>query len=193
MWDLVPWPEIEPWPPELGAQNLSPWTTREAHTIDSSLYSHQWQRKWSTLYPVRQNRTYPSKRGRIFFYIPWTGSEDLWEESFRWPGPPTPSWAESQNWSGGRRALGVGGGGVDSHLCWGFIGPRLNIKMCVFDAHTLWQYCKVWNNKPASIVFQYQCFSNSHVDNDNWIKFLSWKGHGNWQHKYVWDYNLIKC
>ena len=32
---------------------------------------------------------------------------------------------------------GWGGGGVDSHLCWGFIGPRLNIKMCVFNAHTL--------------------------------------------------------
>ena len=56
-----------------------------------------------------------------------------------------------------------GGGGVDSHLCWGFTGPRLNIKMWVFNAHTLWQYCKLWNSKPASIVFQYQCFSNSHM------------------------------
>ena len=30
MWDLVPWPGIEPGPPALGAQSLSHWTTREA-------------------------------------------------------------------------------------------------------------------------------------------------------------------
>ena len=29
MWDLVPWPGIEPRPPALGAQSLSHWTTRE--------------------------------------------------------------------------------------------------------------------------------------------------------------------
>ena len=29
MWDLVPWPGIEPKPPALGAWSLSPWTTRE--------------------------------------------------------------------------------------------------------------------------------------------------------------------
>ena len=29
MWDLVPWPEIEPRPPALGAQSLNRWTTRE--------------------------------------------------------------------------------------------------------------------------------------------------------------------
>ena len=29
MWDQVPWPEIEPGPPALEAQNLSYWTTRE--------------------------------------------------------------------------------------------------------------------------------------------------------------------
>ena len=29
MWDLVPWPGIEPEAPRLGAQNLSRWTTRE--------------------------------------------------------------------------------------------------------------------------------------------------------------------
>ena len=29
MWDLVPWPGIEPGPPALGAQSLSHWTTRE--------------------------------------------------------------------------------------------------------------------------------------------------------------------
>ena len=30
MWDLVPWPGIEPRPPALGVQTLSHWTTREA-------------------------------------------------------------------------------------------------------------------------------------------------------------------
>ena len=30
MWDLVPWPEIKPGPPVLGAWSLSHWTTREA-------------------------------------------------------------------------------------------------------------------------------------------------------------------
>ena len=29
MWDLVPWPGIEPGPPALGVQSLSHWTTRE--------------------------------------------------------------------------------------------------------------------------------------------------------------------
>ena len=29
MWDLVPWPGIEPRPPALGVQSLSYWTTRE--------------------------------------------------------------------------------------------------------------------------------------------------------------------
>ena len=30
MWDLVPWPWIEPRPPALGVWNLNPWSTREA-------------------------------------------------------------------------------------------------------------------------------------------------------------------
>ena len=29
VWDLVPWPGIEPGPPVLGVWNLSPWTSRE--------------------------------------------------------------------------------------------------------------------------------------------------------------------
>ena len=33
VWDLVPWPEIEPGPPALGAQSLSPWTTREVPNL----------------------------------------------------------------------------------------------------------------------------------------------------------------
>ena len=33
MWDLVPWPGMEPRPPVLGAQSLSHWTTRKSLTI----------------------------------------------------------------------------------------------------------------------------------------------------------------
>ena len=29
MWDLVPQPESEPWPPALGAQSLCHWVTKE--------------------------------------------------------------------------------------------------------------------------------------------------------------------
>ena len=29
IWDLVPWPGIEPWPPVMGAWSFSHWTTRE--------------------------------------------------------------------------------------------------------------------------------------------------------------------
>ena len=34
MWDLVPWPGIEPGPPALGAQSLSHWTARETPVVD---------------------------------------------------------------------------------------------------------------------------------------------------------------
>ena len=37
LWDLVPWPGIEPGLPALGAQNLRHWTTRET-PVDISLY-----------------------------------------------------------------------------------------------------------------------------------------------------------
>ena len=33
MWDLVPWPRLEPGPPALGAQSLSHWTTREVLSL----------------------------------------------------------------------------------------------------------------------------------------------------------------
>ena len=33
MWDLVPWPGMEPGPPALGAQSLSHWTTREVPSV----------------------------------------------------------------------------------------------------------------------------------------------------------------
>ena len=50
VWDLVPWPEIEPRPPELGAQSLNHWTTREVPR-DINLYIQkailqEW--KWNT-------------------------------------------------------------------------------------------------------------------------------------------------
>ena len=39
MWDLVPWPGIEPGPPALGGQNLSHWTIGEAPWICSVQFS----------------------------------------------------------------------------------------------------------------------------------------------------------
>ena len=39
MWDLVPWPEIQPGPPTLGAQNLSHWTIREVPVGSCSIFS----------------------------------------------------------------------------------------------------------------------------------------------------------
>ena len=43
MWDLVPWPGIEPWPPALGAQSLIHCTTREVLKLPSegSLWESQ--------------------------------------------------------------------------------------------------------------------------------------------------------
>ena len=37
MWDLVPWPGIEPRPPALGAQSLNRWTTRKSLVL---LFEH---------------------------------------------------------------------------------------------------------------------------------------------------------
>ena len=37
MWDLVPWPGIEPGPPALGARSLSHWTTREVLVLSKIL------------------------------------------------------------------------------------------------------------------------------------------------------------
>ena len=47
MWDLVPWPGIEPRPPALGTQSLSHWTTREG--LGTLSYTHDpraWLRAW---------------------------------------------------------------------------------------------------------------------------------------------------
>ena len=41
MWDLVPWSEIKPGPPALGAWSLSHWTTREVHSLTICLHTHQ--------------------------------------------------------------------------------------------------------------------------------------------------------
>ena len=40
MQDLLPWPWIEPKAPDLGAQNLSHWTTKEVPGTDR-LFGHQ--------------------------------------------------------------------------------------------------------------------------------------------------------
>ena len=47
MWDLVPWPGIEPRPPALEAQSLSHWTTREVPGLFSwHLMSNSNARPW---------------------------------------------------------------------------------------------------------------------------------------------------
>ena len=40
MWDLVPWPGIEPRPPALGAQSLSHWTTMSLNKIFLNLFPY---------------------------------------------------------------------------------------------------------------------------------------------------------
>ena len=43
LWDLVPWPGIEPGPPALEVQNLSHWTTKEVPRVSEwKLLSHVW-------------------------------------------------------------------------------------------------------------------------------------------------------
>ena len=41
MWDLVPWPGIEPQSRALGAGSLSHWATKQVPQVDSLLMSHQ--------------------------------------------------------------------------------------------------------------------------------------------------------
>ena len=43
MWDLVPWPGIEPRTPALGAQSLSPWTIREALRWHFKSIGNKWK------------------------------------------------------------------------------------------------------------------------------------------------------
>ena len=53
MWDLVPWPGMEPGPPALGARSLNHWTTREVpiFILKSSFSSPRiwvWKMLWNT-------------------------------------------------------------------------------------------------------------------------------------------------
>ena len=46
MWDLVPWPGIEPQPPALGVRSLSHWTTREVPDYIFLLKFHKYLWNW---------------------------------------------------------------------------------------------------------------------------------------------------
>ena len=73
MWDLVPWLGLEPGPPELGACNLSHWTTKEVPWI--LLYGKgelklQRRRKWDEEIKVRWDEE--SKRRREDELAKWS-------------------------------------------------------------------------------------------------------------------------
>ena len=75
MWDLVPWLGLEPGPPELGACNLSHWTTKEVPWI--LLYGKgelklQRRRKWDEEIKVRWDEE--SKRKREDELAKWSQS-----------------------------------------------------------------------------------------------------------------------
>ena len=57
MWDIVPWPGIEPGPPALGAQNLSHRTTREVPQIVGLFEEHFGSWKLLEMFVVRHPET----------------------------------------------------------------------------------------------------------------------------------------
>ena len=77
MWDLIPWPGIEPWPPTLGVGRLSHWTTREVPSY-FILYFESILRKQSRVNVQNLRRLW----GEAFFEM------DLVNEncSFHWLG-----------------------------------------------------------------------------------------------------------
>ena len=53
--DLVPWPGVKPRPPSLGAQGLSPWTTREVpilYFFEPKSWHHPWFLSYPTSIPL---------------------------------------------------------------------------------------------------------------------------------------------
>ena len=65
MWDIVPWPGIKPESPALGAQSLSPWTTRE---VPGSLFLITNSLRWRNL-----SSTKLSPCSEPQFPHPWNG------------------------------------------------------------------------------------------------------------------------
>ena len=60
MWDLVPWPGIEPQPPALGVRSLSHWTTREVPDYIFLLKFHKYLQNWCySLFSYNIEQTWP--------------------------------------------------------------------------------------------------------------------------------------
>ena len=81
MWDLVLGPGIEPWPPALGAQSLSWWTTREVLKIIFKTISHI----------IWQNYSHPHLSSRSLWKAPPRSPDNYLH--FGDQGPPAhPGW-----------------------------------------------------------------------------------------------------
>ena len=70
MWDLVPWPGIEPWSPALGAQSLSHCTTRD---VPSKVYFLKDRAGLELTGHIPDNRTHPCEL--VFQLSHWSGQE----------------------------------------------------------------------------------------------------------------------
>ena len=80
MWDLAPWPGMEPKPPVLGTQSLSHWTTRE---VLSFLYYKNSQKSNSTKKFAFRNWSRLLKLVSIMKILTW--SEKLWVSLGKYP------------------------------------------------------------------------------------------------------------
>ena len=76
LWDLIPWPEIEPRPPALGVWSLSHRTTREIPYL-YSLHrgSNIWIGSWRYLYNLRESNRKQRIEGRG-----WLNDGSVWLE-----------------------------------------------------------------------------------------------------------------
>ena len=76
LWDLIPWPEIEPRPPALGVWSLSHRTTREIPYL-YSLHrgSNIWIGSWRYLYSLRESNRKQRTEGRG-----WLNDGSVWLE-----------------------------------------------------------------------------------------------------------------
>ena len=83
MWDLVPWPGIEPGPPALGEQSLSHWTTREVPSATPlvdvlQFLSHlpdalcSYFQSWATLTVLVINKGTQSRLLSFAWTLQWT-------------------------------------------------------------------------------------------------------------------------
>ena len=109
MWDLVPWPGIEPMAPAPGAQSLSHWTTREVPGFYSFTLSANIS--WA---PSPSSKVRPSSRRHhsYFMFCEWRSGVPhshyifckwyLFQFNMTWivsPGVGHPAWYWMGNWN----------------------------------------------------------------------------------------------